>query len=373
MSKLHFVPSRPLTIGTELEWQVLEPETGKLSSQSVVLLNKVHQEKDALAKQIIPEGTQNMLEVNSSVHENVADLYAEILSLQARLKNPLEEMNLALAGGGTHPFESWTEHKVFPKERYLKLNHYHGFLFKRFSVYGQHIHIGCTTADEMLYLIHALAHYIPHFIALSAASPFYAGVDTLFECSRLTMADSFPTSGPMPFITHWEQFQEYYAQMRHFKIIDSIKDIYWDIRPKPECGTIEIRVCDSPLVLHKAACMVAYAQALVAYLLDTKPPNHPMIYLTYNYNRFTAMRYGLKGRIVDFDTDEHIVIDQDILETLAAIKPYAQRLGGLEFLYDLENLCKSGISDAAKERHIYKESNDLSAVVKNAISLWFKK
>jgi glutamate---cysteine ligase / carboxylate-amine ligase len=372
MVDLDFVPSRPLTIGTELEWQVLDPSTGKLTNQSVSLLNKVHQERDSLAKQIIPESTQNMIEINSSVHESITSLLKELHLLQARMQQPLDELNLALSGGGTHPFDSWTKREIFPKERYLKLHQRYGFLFKRFSVYGQHIHVGCTSPEDMLYLIHALACYIPHFIALSAASPFYNGVDTFFECSRLTMVDSFPISGPMPFIQRWKHFAEYYEQLRKFKMIETIKDAYWDIRPKPNVGTIEIRVCDSPLTLKKAAALVGYVQALAAYLLDRKPEIHPMVYLPYNYNRFSAMRYGLKALIVDVETEELKPMDEDILKTLQNIKPYAEKLGSLEALEELSLLCKSGISDAVKERLIYKETKSLVAVVKNSIASWYK-
>jgi carboxylate-amine ligase len=370
MTDLTFVPSRPLTIGTELEWQLLDPATGKLSNSSIELLDHVHQKDDALAEQIIPEGVQNTIEVNSTVHESVTLLLEELYALRDRLQISLSALNLALAGSGTHPFEAWTKREVFPKTRYLKLHKQYGFLFKRFAVFGQHIHIGCSTAQDMLYLIHALARYIPHFIALSAASPFYAGVDTFFESSRLTMVDSFPTSGAMPFIQDWSKFQEYYEQLRSFKLIESLKELYWDIRPHPNFGTVEIRVFDSPLSLRKAATLVAYTQALSAYLLDTRPSLHPSLYLPYNYNRFSALRYGFNAMLVDFNSDTPKPLLEDLLLTFAQIKPYAQKLGSLNLLEALEIECRQGINDAQKLRDFYKKEGNFGAMMKYAIKAW---
>lgn len=370
MDELTFVPSHPLTLGTELEWQLLDPVTGKLCSQSIALLQNLYQRKDALSEQIIPEGVQNMVEINTTAHTSAQALLEELYELRACLYAPLAEMKLALSGGGTHPFESWTRREVFPKERYLKLNKRYGFLFKRFSVYGQHIHIGCATPDDMLYLIHAFAPYIPHFIALAAASPFYLGVDTSFAASRLTMIDSFPSSGPMPFITRWEHFKEYCQQLRNLKVIESLKDFYWDIRPKPNFGTIEIRVCDSPLSLKKAAAIAAYAQALAAFFLDQRIELNPLAYVPYNYNRFAAMRYGLKANIVDFNQDEPKPLADDILATLIQLKPYAEALGSLELLNELERDCRQGFNEATELRTVYQETGSLVAAVQYGINIW---
>src|SRR5690606_31979681 len=128
-------------------------------------------------------------------------------------------------------------------------------LAKQFTVFGQHIHVGCGSGDDAIYLVHALARYVPHFIALSASSPFSQGVDTAFDSSRLNAIAAFPLSGSMPFVQSWDELNAYVAKMYRFRIIGSMKDFYWDIRPKPEYGTIEIRVCDTPLTVERAAAL----------------------------------------------------------------------------------------------------------------------
>jgi carboxylate-amine ligase len=109
-------------------------------------------------------------------------------------------MNVAIAGGGTHPFQKWSDRQIYPTERFLSVSEKYGFLAKQFTVFGQHVHVGCTSADDAIYLTHALIRYVPHVIALAASSPFYQGVDTAFDSSRLSVVNAFPLSGTMPLV-----------------------------------------------------------------------------------------------------------------------------------------------------------------------------
>lgn len=370
ITPLLFKPSRPLTLGTELEWQILDPHTTRLKNQSVRLLHAIRKESGSWTHQFKPEAVRNMLEINSSIHESAETLLTELYALQDQVKGVLQASGLALSGGGTHPFETWTEREIFPNRRYLHLHKVYGFLFKRFSVYSQHIHIGCASAQDALYLTHALSLYVPHFIALSAASPFYFGIDTHFDCSRLTVISSFPTSGVMPFMTDWEEFESYFSHLCQVRLINSIKDLYWDIRPKPEFGTVELRICDSPLHLRKAAIMAAYAQALTAFLLDTRPAIDAKMYFAYKFNRFFAMRYGLHALMFDVNTESEQPLIELILKTLALLKPYAKSLGSEDLLAELEALCRTQDSDAASLRQVYKKEKNLAAVTRYAMQSW---
>src|SRR5204863_4343996 len=150
------------------------------------------------------------------------------------------------------------------------------------------------------YLAHMMSRYIPHFIALSASSPFSQGMDTDFDSSRLNNINAFPLSGTMPFVRDWDEFNGYFDTMRTLQVVETMKDFYWDIRPKPEFGTIEIRVCDTPLTVRRAAQLAAYAQALAAWHLAERPQQPARaVYLVNSFNRFEACRYGLRGEIVE--------------------------------------------------------------------------
>ncbi|MES2218141.1 MAG: YbdK family carboxylate-amine ligase, partial [Pseudomonadota bacterium] len=269
MRNLPFKSSQLVSIGVELELQLINPLTYDLFNRAKEVIKTIG--TSALEKNIKPEVTQSMIEINSSIHQSPAELAVEFEKLHTTMLSLAEEFEFKISGGGTHPFQRWSLQKIFPIKRYKNLAHQYRYLSKRSTVFGQHIHIGCRNGDEAIYLTHALARYVPHFLALSASSPFYQGADTGFNSSRSTIFTAFPQSGVIPYLLNWKEFSEYYFKMRHLGIIQSMKDFYWDIRPKPEFGTVEIRVCDTPLTVKKSVLLAAYAQSLAHYLLQERP------------------------------------------------------------------------------------------------------
>ncbi|MGH8689263.1 MAG: YbdK family carboxylate-amine ligase, partial [Burkholderiales bacterium] len=298
MSALPFTSSPKLTVGVELELQLVQAHDFDLARDAAELLARL--QKVNLAGAVKPEITESMIELNSSVHERYAELAAELEATRDAVVKEAGMLNLRVCGGGTHPFHSWTERRIFPTERFKHVLERYGYLAKQFTVFGQHIHLGCPDGDAAVYLVHMLTRYVPHFIALSAASPFYQGEDTQFQSSRLTAINAFPLAGHMPFVKDWAEFVEYFDKMRRFGIVESVKDFYWDVRPKPEYGTVEIRICDTPLSVGRAAQLAAYAQALARWLLDERPqPARRAVYLVNAFNRFEAARFGLRGQLID--------------------------------------------------------------------------
>ncbi|NYZ51057.1 glutamate--cysteine ligase, partial [Escherichia coli] len=106
------------------------------------------------------------------------------------------------------------------------------------TVFGQHVHVGCASGDDAIYLLHGLSRFVPHFIALSAASPYMQGTDTRFASSRPNIFSAFPDNGPMPWVSNWQQFEALFRCLSYTTMIDSIKDLHWDIRPSPHFGTV---------------------------------------------------------------------------------------------------------------------------------------
>ena len=175
--------------------------------------------------------------------------------------------------------------------------------------------------------MHSLNRYVPQFIALSASSPFVQGKDTQFNSSRLNSVFAFPLSGRAPFFLKWKEFENYFHKMQKTGVVDSMKDFYWDIRPKPEFGTIELRVCDTPLSVDRAAALACYLQALCSHLLErNEEPPVEDDYLVYNYNRFQACRFGLDGNVVHPKTYESMSLREDILATIRQLEPHSETL-----------------------------------------------
>jgi glutamate---cysteine ligase / carboxylate-amine ligase len=337
-----FQQSAALTFGVELELQLINLSDYDLTAASPDLLHLLG--KAPFPGNVTPEITESMIEINSSVHTEHAPLLAQLQAIRDTLVRAGDTLNVGICGGGTHPFQQWAAQKIFAKPRFQQLSELYGYLAKQFTIFGQHVHIGCASGDDAMFLLHSLNRYLPHFIALSASSPFVQGRDTLFDSARLNSVFAFPMSGRAPFTLSWDEFaNQYFAKMEKTGIVKSMKDFYWDIRPKPEFGTIELRVCDTPLTVERAAALAAYLQALCRHLLErgeTAPAEDD--YLVYNYNRFQACRFGLDGAITHPRTYAGTTLRDDILATLLMLAPHAEALGSTGALLHLAEVAGGG-------------------------------
>ncbi len=312
-----------------------------------------------------------MIEINSSPHLSIASLYEEMLTFKDLLSDCRKTLNLKFSGGGTHPFQHWPFRKIYPTRRYLSIAGQYGYLAKMFTIFGMHIHLGCTNGEEALHLIHALSLYIPHFIALSASSPFYQGIDTSFDSARIPTLDVFPLSGMMPPKRDWQEMVLYFQEMDKLGITSSFKDYYWDIRPRPDYGTVEIRICDMPLTLETAVSICAYVFYLSQHLLSQRNDlDLKKLYLPYAYNRFQACRYGLRGQIVNpFTYQTHTIYDQ-IIATLKRIKNMIPLKGRDPFIEWIRHRVKKKENESTWLRKKYYEVDDLPALVRLQTDLW---
>jgi glutamate---cysteine ligase / carboxylate-amine ligase len=368
MTLATFSTSEALTLGVELELQLVSMHDHDLSPQAQDLLREL--ERHTGAWDVKPEITRSMIEIGTSIQRQHASLRAELTDLRQQLSRAARKLNIGIAGGGTHAFQHWSEQQIYPTERFHYISELYGYLAKQFTVFGQHVHVGCENGDTALWLLHALSRYVPHFIALSASSPFVQGTDTGFDSARLNSVFAFPLSGRAPFVRSWDEFGQYFDKMTSTGVVQSMKDFYWDIRPKPEFGTIELRVCDTPLTVDKAAALACYLQCICRYLREEKPfePAEDD-YLVYTFNRFQACRFGLDGEIVDPKTKTRQKLRDDILRTLARVDEHALDLQALE-ASNLIRECLFEGNDAHWLRERRKGGVPLSAVVEDATKRW---
>jgi carboxylate-amine ligase len=336
-----FKAGKPLTMGVELELQLVDLTDFDLTAAATDMLFLLG--KKPFPGDVKPEITESMIEIATDVHTGYDEMLAQLGQMRDALVDAGNRLNVGVCGGGAHPFQRWSEQRIFDQPRFRELSALYGYLAKQFTVFGQHVHIGCASADEGLYLLHALNRYLPHFIALSASSPFLQGVDTQFDSARLNSIFAFPLSGRAPFLLRWEDFADsYFAKMEKTGVVKSMKDFYWDIRPKPEYGTIELRVCDTPLTVERAAALAAYLQALCMMLLEEREEPREDDYLVYNYNRFQACRFGLDGTLVHPRSCDSLPLREDVLATLQRIEPCAVRLGSERALVELRQVATVG-------------------------------
>ncbi|MFN7098013.1 MAG: glutamate-cysteine ligase family protein, partial [Gammaproteobacteria bacterium] len=157
MAELKFEESKNLSIGIELELQLIHPETYDLSPQINQLLEKT--KLIEYAGEIKPEITHSMVEINSSPHDTIDQLYNELFVLNQVIVSQAQKLGILLSGGGVHPFQNWRERVIFPS--YTDVYQKYDFLMKKFTVFGQHVHLGCANPDDAIYLIHAFSRYVP--------------------------------------------------------------------------------------------------------------------------------------------------------------------------------------------------------------------
>jgi glutamate---cysteine ligase / carboxylate-amine ligase len=364
-----FAPSRSLSMGVELELQLVSLSDHDLAAASPDMLELLG--RKPFPGVVTPEITESMIEIATSIQYEHTSLLSELRSMRTLLVKAADSLNVGICGGGTHPFQLWSERRIFDKPRFKEVSELYGYLTKQFTIFGQHVHIGCSNGDEAMYLLHSLSRYVPHFIALSGSSPFVQGNDTRFSSARLNSVFAFPLSGRAPFTLRWSDFErDYFSKMELTGVVKSMKDFYWDIRPKPEYGTIELRVCDTPLSVERAAALACYLQALCKYLLEQREsmPREDD-YLVYNYNRFQACRFGLDGVLIHPQTYEQIPLREDILSTLRRIQPQSDSLNSAEAMERIYRISHQG-SDAHHLRKTFMESGSLQAMVAESISLF---
>jgi carboxylate-amine ligase len=368
---MDFKPSPGLSVGVELELQILNSRDFDLARDAADLIALL--EKASVPGAVKPEITESMVELNSSIHKSHDTLVAELRVIRDAVTQAAQRLNVRIAGGGSHPFHLWTDRRIYPTERFSNLLERYGYLAKQFTIFGQHVHIGCPDGDAAIYLTHILSRYVPHFIALSASSPFQQGEDTAYQSSRLNTVSAFPLSGQIPFVHSWEEFISYFNKMRGFGMVESMKDFYWDIRPKPEYGTVEIRVFDTPLTVERAALLAAYAQSLARHILADRPlaPSRD-VYVLYNHNRFQACRYGLECRVVNAYDQTQSSLKEEILQTLAVIAPHAAELGNGEALARLRTDVAAGRTDAGWLRAARQARGSLNDVARMQSELWME-
>ena len=361
-----FGKSAALSLGVELELQLVNTVDFNLTSASNDLLELLS--RKPFPGTVTPEMTQSMIEIATGIQTEHAPLLAELRGMRDALTTACDRLNIGIAGGGTHPFQRWSEQRVFDKPRYHEISQLYGYLAKQFTVFGQHVHVGCTSGDDALFLLHSLSRYVPHFIALSASSPFFQGVDTMFDSARLNSVFAFPLSGRAPFTLSWDDFaNNYFTKMEATGVVQSMKDFYWDIRPKPEYGTIELRVCDTPLTVERAAALACYLQAICRRLLErveALPTEDD--YLVYTFNRFQACRFGLDGTMVDPRTRESRTIREEILATLRHVEPHGAVLQSLAALEEIERCAARDGNHATHLRKVFDETRNVQSMVQES-------
>lgn len=365
-----FVRSVDMSLGVELELQLIDADSGDLAQRSPQVLDAVRLSGPLVRGAIVPEVSAGMIEISTGVCANACEAAADLEYLRDRVARAAAKYGARLSGGGMHLFKHWSEQQIFDSPRYRALTSLYGEVLKQTTVFGQHIHLGCADVERVPMLMHQLARYVPHFIALSASSPFLEGKDTGFNSTRTYCPNPFPSGSRAPFTHSWQELTEYLSKWLACGVIESIKDLHWDIRPKPEYGTVEIRVLDSPLTIERVASLACFAQLLGSWLLESQPfiPQDED-YLVYEYNKFQAAKFGLGAAYVDPPTRRQLRLKDHLETLLRTLARYATTADDEERLGSLRNVLRSTQNDASFLRGLRGRSPSLKDMALHAAGL----
>ncbi|MGF7443967.1 YbdK family carboxylate-amine ligase, partial [Klebsiella michiganensis] len=296
---------------------------------------------------------------------------AQLSAMQQAVLRAASRHHVQICGGGTHPFQSWQRQQISDNPRYLKTVEHFGYLAKQATIFGQHVHVGCQNGDVAIYLLHGLSRFVPHFIALNAASPLLDGTDSGFACSRLNLFAAYPDNGSMPWVNNWQAFTGLFRRLSYTSMIDSMKDLHWDIRPSPRFGTVEVRVMDTPLTIAQAVNIAGFIQIIACWLLTERPFKHqPEDYLLYPFNRYQACRYGLDGINTDVNGGEQRTLREEILQLADRLAPSAHKLNAGSALEAIVRQAKQDRSEPQQMREFVANGGSLIGLVQKHCEIW---
>lgn len=361
-----FKDSSNFTVGVELEILLTDPMTQKPLSSSPELIEFLHEKGYMRFKS---EFNQATIEIESPISPNIPTCRSLLDSDLSILKDISEKQDFHIISVGTHPFTPWMEMKHYPGERYDKIVERMQIIARRIHVYGLHVHIGVPTGEDALTAMYSNLQYMPHLLALSANSPYWNGLDTGLESFRYGVMNSLPYADIPPYFANWEEFSSFFNILHKRKIVKKMKDIYWHIRPSPEFGTVEFRICDIPSTLDEAMALAALIQCLVVWALEDvkehpeKRLKNETTYALLPENLMMAQRYGLDGEIFVGEEVERTPIKKDLEKLLSKLTPIAMEYGCLNELNIINQIIKMG-NGAHRQRRCYRETQSYEEIVR---------
>lgn len=353
------------TLGIEEEFQTVDQTTGQLRSHIITILEKG---TPIFGEQLKPEMLQPTVELISDVYPDIRVARAETQRLRGQLAQLLADEGLTLISAGTHPTATWTEQPVTPYPRYDEILEEFQDVGRSVLIYGLHIHVAVPGNELAITLMNQLRTWLPHLLALSSNSPFWAGRLTGLKSYRAIVWKRLPRTGLPDSFASWSDFDHYVQTLISTGCIDNGKKIWWDVRPHPSFGTIELRICDMPATLNDVIGLAALYQSLIAklnwlHLHGKAAPIVPRHFL--EENKWRATRYGLDANIVDFSSGCHISMRDSIHQLLAMVDEVADDLGTGPDLHYIRSLVDDPHGTGAdRQIALYRETGNIHAVTR---------
>lgn len=350
------------TIGIEEEYQIIDAEKKCLVSHVSKIIEGG---KATLKENLKNEMHESVIEMETSVCDNIKQAHEEMLSLRRKLVKIAHKENLRVSGGGTHPFSDWKGQNITPKERYDIIVNDMGDVARSNLIFGLHVHVGIPNREEGIRIQNVARYFLPHIYALSTSSPFWIGRKTGFKSYRQEVFAKFPRTGIPSYFNSWADFESYVNILVKTGTMDNAKKIWWDLRVHPFYPTIEFRICDMPLRLDETICLAAIMQCLVAKIYKLHQQN--ISFRSYrriliNENKWRASKEGIDAQLIDFGKEENVPYRELLDELLGFIDDVVDELDCRKEVEYAHEICKMG-TGADRMLNVFEETNDLEKVV----------
>jgi YbdK family carboxylate-amine ligase len=369
--QIPFESSERASLGVEWELQLVDRETGELTSGAVEILEEIRPPEAEEHPKAKHELLQSTVEIITGICGTVAEAKADLAGTLAEVVAAADRRGLGMMCAGTHPFTDWQTQRISPKERYLELVERMQWLARRLQIFGVHVHVGVRAPEKAIPMVNALTQYVPHFLALSASSPYWKGADTGLASARSKVFESMPTAGLPYQLSGWPDFENYMQTLISTRAIESVREVWWDIRPHPNFGTVELRICDGLPTLDEIGAVAALSQCLVEQF-DTQLDRGYTLPVPAGWvlreNKWRAARYGLDADIVVDEKGTVRPVRQAIRDLVEELEPTARRLGCSAELADVERVLAVGASYQRQRAVAAAHDGDLRAVVDSLVA-----
>jgi len=356
---IKFNSSPKPTIGVEIELQLIDKNNLDLKNISSKVLASIDKK---FSNNIKCELIESMIEINTNICSNIDEAERDIIKTLNHLDDILKSHDTELNCTSLHPFSIGKKQIITDNPRYKRIMDDLQMVGRRFISQGLHIHIGINEPEKAIKINNGLRIYLPLLLALSTSSPFFEGEDTGLHSYRTKLFEALPLAGMPDYLNNWKHFENLTKQLEDAGIINSVKDLWWDVRPHPGFGTVEIRVCDIPINLKEILALIALIQALVVRLINTEaqPDTHIQILQS---NKWQAARYGLDGVFVDPKNFQKSTMRKAIENLYTFVEPAIVSLGSKKYINTLDKILSEG-AGSTKQRKLYNNSKNFGHVLK---------
>jgi carboxylate-amine ligase len=364
--EIEFHASERASLGVEVELTLVDAGTGALvSAASEILAELGAGHPDGAHPRAKHELFECTIEAITGICDHPAAAKADLAATLEEIRAAASRRGILLVSIGSHPFSHPHEQRISPDPRYAALVEEMQWPAQQLQIFGIHYHVGVRSAEKSIVVANALQHHLGHLLALSASSPYWESHDTGLASCRVKVFEQLPTAGLPPVIEDWADFELFMHTLQAAEAISSIRDVWWDVRPHPNFGTVELRICDAMPTLREVAAVGALVQCLVHRIdadIDAgRPPPLPREW-TVRHNTWLACRHGLDAKLIVDDDGTRLSARDAVGELVRDLEPVARSLGCLDELRDVIGILATGPS-YVRQRALVRRGADLTDVV----------